>query len=179
MLISAVLPIMSLYKLPHGQYAHSGHVINLPHDVATFANYLPQLLSELDVIVIRRKGAANSHRDFRFRRAAVLHALQWLVANKYYHNVCINSDTLAMLPEDGNLSGLHSVTFNSITGSPCTVDEDETALTFQAPLSPALLTEQETETLCAGVTISPPTSSSSTYTVLASQWFNSYQRVQA
>ena len=38
MLISAVLPIMSLYKLPHGQYAYSGHVINLPQDVASFAN---------------------------------------------------------------------------------------------------------------------------------------------
>ena len=43
MLISAVLPIMSLYKLPHGQYAYSGHVINLPQDVASFANSLPRL----------------------------------------------------------------------------------------------------------------------------------------
>ena len=29
MVVSAVLPIMSLYKLPHGQYAYSGHVIEL------------------------------------------------------------------------------------------------------------------------------------------------------
>ena len=43
MLISAVLPILSLYKLPHGQYhyAYSGHVINLPQDVTSFANSLP------------------------------------------------------------------------------------------------------------------------------------------
>ena len=53
MLISAVLPIMSLYKLPHGQYAYSGHVINLPQNVALFANSLPRLPSELDVIVVR------------------------------------------------------------------------------------------------------------------------------
>ena len=32
MLISAVLPIMSLYHLPHRQYSYSGHVINLPQD---------------------------------------------------------------------------------------------------------------------------------------------------
>ena len=29
MFISAVLSIMSLYHLPHGQYGYSGHVINL------------------------------------------------------------------------------------------------------------------------------------------------------
>ena len=34
MLISGMLPIMSLYRLPHGQYAYSGHVINLPQDIA-------------------------------------------------------------------------------------------------------------------------------------------------
>ena len=31
---------MSLYRLPHGQYAYSGHVINLPQDVTSFANSL-------------------------------------------------------------------------------------------------------------------------------------------
>ena len=50
---------MSLYRLPHGQYAYSGHVINLPQDVASFANSLPRLPSELDVIVVRKEGAAN------------------------------------------------------------------------------------------------------------------------
>ena len=72
MLISAVLPIV---KLPHGQYAYSGHVINLPQDVASFANSLSRLPSDLDVIIVRKEGAANSHRDFRVRRTAVLHAL--------------------------------------------------------------------------------------------------------
>ena len=85
MLISSVLPIMSLYKLPHGQYAYSGHVINLPQDVASFAKSLPRQPSDLDVIIVRKEGATDSHRDFRLRRAVVLHALQWLVANKYSH----------------------------------------------------------------------------------------------
>ena len=61
MLISAVLPIMFLYKLPHGQYTYSGHVINLPQDVASFANSLRRLPSELDVIIVRKEGASNSH----------------------------------------------------------------------------------------------------------------------
>ena len=48
MLISAVMPIMSVYRLPQGQYGYSGHVINLPQDVASFAQSLPRLPSELE-----------------------------------------------------------------------------------------------------------------------------------
>ena len=42
MLISAVLPIMTLYRLPHGQYGYSGHVINLPQDITSLADKLPR-----------------------------------------------------------------------------------------------------------------------------------------
>ena len=80
------MPIMSVYILPQGQYGYSGHVVNLPQDVASFVQSLPRLPSELDVIVVR-KGANQSHRDFRVRRAVVHRALQWLVThNQYYCN---------------------------------------------------------------------------------------------
>ena len=49
MLISSVLPITSLYQLPHGQYAYSGHVINLPQDVASFVNSLPLYVTAMHV----------------------------------------------------------------------------------------------------------------------------------
>ena len=117
MLVSTVLPIMSLYRLPHGQYGYSGHVINLPQDVESFANSLPRLPSQLDVIVVRKEGATQSHRDFRVRRSVVQRALQWLLENNiYYRNVHIDPDALALLPEDADLSGLRSM----IT-LPCTV----------------------------------------------------------
>ena len=43
--MSGVLPIMSLYLLPHGQYAYSGHVIKclLVYDHCRFAKLAPQL----------------------------------------------------------------------------------------------------------------------------------------
>ena len=72
MLISSVFPVMSLYHLPHGQYAYSGHVINLPQDVASFTNTLAQLPSEFDIIVVRKEGAAESHNDFRVRKSVVV-----------------------------------------------------------------------------------------------------------
>ena len=58
MLISAVMPIMCIYRLPHGQkYGYSGHVINLPQDVLSFASTLPRLPSKVDTIVVRKEGA--------------------------------------------------------------------------------------------------------------------------
>ena len=74
--------IMSVYRLPQGQYGYSGHVVNLPQDVASFVQSLPRLPSELDVIVVRKEG------DFRVRCVVVHRALQWLVThNQYYHSL--------------------------------------------------------------------------------------------
>ena len=120
MLISAVMPIMSVYRLPQGQYGYSGHVVNLPQDVASFAQSLPRLPSQLDVIVVRKEGANQSHRDFRVRRAVVLRALQWLVThNQYYHSLGVTIDTTALdqLPQDGNMFQLVSVTEDTTTDS--------------------------------------------------------------
>ena len=102
---------MTLYRLPHGQYGYSGHVVNLPQDVSAFANSPPRHPRDLDVIVVRREGSNQSHRDFRVRRRVVLRALEWLVANNtYYRHITINAEALAQLPEDGDLSGLCTVT---------------------------------------------------------------------
>ena len=72
MLISAVMPIMCIYHLPHEQkYGYSGHVINhvisghfvnLPQDVLSFASTLPRLPSKVDTIVVRKERAnATAH----------------------------------------------------------------------------------------------------------------------
>lgn len=116
MLISAVLPIMSVYRLPHGQYSYSGHVINLPQDIASFVNSLPRLPSNLSILVVRREGSSQAHHvhDFRVRRNVVLNALQWLLSNnKYYKHISIDFNALSLLPEDDNLSSLNSVTLDS------------------------------------------------------------------
>ena len=60
MLISAVMPFMSIYRLPHGQYGYRGHVINIPQDITAFAESLTRYPSELDVIFVRKEGSQNS-----------------------------------------------------------------------------------------------------------------------
>ena len=47
LLIASVVPMMSVYRLPYGQYGYSGHVhvLNLPQDVSSFACKLPRTTS--------------------------------------------------------------------------------------------------------------------------------------
>ena len=120
-----VLPIMTIYRLPHGQYGYSGHVLNLPHDVASFTNNLPCSPSQLDVIIVRKEGATGSHKDFRVRRSVVLHALEWLIEhNIYYRNVTIDHSALAQLPTDGDLTNLPTMRVDSIEENPAREDDD-------------------------------------------------------
>jgi len=105
------MPIMSIYRLPHGQYGYSGHVVNLPQDVLSFATSLPRLPSEIDVLVVRKE-KDPVHQDFRVRRRVVQQALSWLLENNRYYRanqVRMNAEDLEQLPEDGNLSSLMSV----------------------------------------------------------------------
>ena len=105
MLISAVMPLMSVYRLPYGQLGYKGHIINLPQNVSAFASTLPRLPTELDIITVRKQGAKNTHHDFRVRKLVVLHALQWLLNNnKYYRNINLDMRAIDLLPHDGDIT---------------------------------------------------------------------------
>ena len=125
-------------------------MINLPQDVASLANSLPRLPSKLDVIIVRKEEASNPHRDFRVRRA-----LQWLVVNnKYYRNVGINPEALDILPQDGDLSGLHSVFLDSMEDDTDKQHGDEDPYDTHlsgafVPSTTQRMTEQETVSLCS------------------------------
>ena len=141
MLVSALMPIMSTYQLPQGQYGYSGHVINLSQDVASFSNSFPRLHFELDVVFVRKEGTDQSHRHFHVRRNVVHRALQWLVMhNKYYraNNVCIDGNALDQLPEGGNLAQLRviaidSPTMDSPTSSTSTYTSSSAPITSTSP----------------------------------------------
>ena len=79
----------------------------------------------------------------------MLHALQWLIAyNMYYCNVSINYDALALLPHDGDLCGLTTMTiYSEEEESPAQQDADPydalLASTF-IPMPATGRTEQQT-----------------------------------
>ena len=79
----------------------------------------------------------------------MLHALEWLIIhNRYYHNVNINHDVLALLPSDGDLHGLTTMTVSSNEEEPpARQDADpynaHLGSTF-VPMPTTGLTEQQT-----------------------------------
>ena len=108
--------MMSVYRLPHGQYGYSGHIINLPQDVSTFVNSLPRLPSDLDIIIVRKEDSVHTHRDFLVRRLKVLTAIQWLITNNiYFTNITVNSNNVSALPEDQVLSSLPTLSVSNDT----------------------------------------------------------------
>ena len=147
MLISAVIPIMTIYRLRHGQYGYRGHVINLPQDLTTFATSLPRLPKELDILIVRKEGSDCTHRDFRVRKSVVLGALLWLKHhNKYYRNVNIDYDSLNELPEDGNLIGLTGIkTSRNVEEDIPLLENDENSHDVESfvPIAAQKLTELE------------------------------------
>ena len=105
----------------------------------------------------------------------VLCALQWLLANnKYYRSVRVNLEALAMLPEDEDLSGLHSVTLNSTeeaAESQPTQEEDEDSCNTHlsgsfVPSNAQRMTDHQT---VSGRSTDLPATSGSTYSLVASQ----------
>ena len=115
MLIARALPIMRVYIKPGGQRGYSGHVINLPQNIAELAHSLPRYPKDLSVIVVKKKGKDNSFKDVTVRRQNVADALKWLINNNpHYKDININQDSLNSLPEDGVPHDLLSVETENI-----------------------------------------------------------------
>ena len=148
MLISRVLPIMSVYRLPYGQYGYSGHILNLPQDVISFINSLPRSPATLDLVIVMGEGSATSHRDFKVRRSVILRALLWLIEhNMYYSDVTIDHHILSQLPDDIDISD-HFVTVTSNQEQdPLQHDGNPSTDHFQStfvPMATRSQTEQQT-----------------------------------
>ena len=186
MLVAAVMPIMSIYRLPHGQYGYTGHVINLPQDVMSFAHRLPRLPSDLDIVVVRKEGADQSHRDFRVRRLVVHRALQWLITNNIYYranNIHIDEDALAQLPHDANLSNISSIAVETPASSDQLMSEDDPYDAHLArsfiPVATRSMTEQEAvqQSVQQRQSDHPSADQTSTCSHVAFQWGKSNQRI--
>ena len=75
LLIARVVAMVSVHRLPFGQYSYSGHVINFPQDITELTNVLPRLPSEVGIFILKKENATNSHREFRVRRKIVQNTL--------------------------------------------------------------------------------------------------------
>ncbi len=56
---------------------YKGHVLNLPQDIQRLLNRLPSRVADLLVLIVRRHGAEDTHRDFTVRQHKVVEAVLW------------------------------------------------------------------------------------------------------
>jgi hypothetical protein len=142
MLLSPVLPIMSVYRIRSGQTLHRGYIANFRQDNVPFLKEIPRLPSTLPLIIVKRQGEDNQTRQCRVNRARVQAVAQFLISSNPFfvsNNIKINADNLSQLPEDGILQGLAEIILTdaeaeAIDQGPTVVveanDDDEPACVF-------------------------------------------------
>ena len=72
MLISHANPILQVTHARGGQYKYSSHTICFPQDISNIATYLPHLVSELDILVVRKCNYTNKPYELFVSRTHVL-----------------------------------------------------------------------------------------------------------
>ena len=72
MLIARVNPILQVTHARGGQYKYSGHTISFPQDITTIAKYLPRMISNLDIVIVKRKNPSEKAYEFFVFKSRVL-----------------------------------------------------------------------------------------------------------
>lgn len=65
MLISPILPIMSIYRLSGGQLVSKGSVINFKQDITSIVTSLPRLINDLPVLVAKNNGVKINQKNLK------------------------------------------------------------------------------------------------------------------
>ena len=78
MLISKGWPVMRVYRIKGEQRGYDGHLVNLAQNVGDFVKHLPRAAKNLPMIVVRRLGGDDTHKDLLVRRPRVFDVIVWL-----------------------------------------------------------------------------------------------------
>jgi len=126
MLLSPVLPIMTVYRLKSGGNVSRGFVANFRQDSATFIKQIPLTVDQVPILVVRRVGQDNKSADFKVNRSRIDRVGRWLVDNHpgfKHHGVGFNEEQCQLLPENGTLLGLSEVVVDDADVDLDAVDE--------------------------------------------------------
>jgi hypothetical protein len=119
---------MMVYRYRGHQYHYSGHCVSFMQNTTKTVNMLPNLPSELDIVVLRpsnqviesdRRYQRQFRSAFRVRKGHVMTWLRYLKANHPdYRHITISLDRLDTLPVDDDVS----LSFPSVIDNP--LDEE-------------------------------------------------------
>lgn len=103
MLISPIIPVMSVYTLNGGSSKFEGNTINFMQDVHEMAQVLPRLPSQIQLLVCRAPGKRLKDVYFLVNRERVHRFLVEAKRRKLpgFKDIIISEENLAALPENG------------------------------------------------------------------------------
>ncbi len=81
MLISPILAVMSICRLPVGQLISKGYVANFAQDIMPLCNALPRLTKSLPLLIIKKTGQNNENKDFVVNREKITELLRFFSKN--------------------------------------------------------------------------------------------------
>ena len=117
MLISPILTIMSIFRLPGGQLVSRGYVANFSQDIAPLCRSLPRKTSEIPLLIVKKIDQNNESKEFTVNRNRITTLLHYLCENNpdwKAKGITINEDNLSILPENDIPKDLNEVASQNI-----------------------------------------------------------------
>lgn len=112
MLISPIVPIMSIFRLSGGQLVNNGFCASFHQDIQPITKELPRLAADVSIIVIQKKTKQNQNKDFLCDRYRIERVLKFLIEfNEAWSDLGIefSQSNLDKLPEYGIPNGLNII----------------------------------------------------------------------
>jgi hypothetical protein len=112
MLISPIVPIMSIFRLSGGQLVNNGFCASFHQDIQPITKELPRLAADVSIIVIQKKTKQKQNKDFLCDRYRIERVLKFLIEfNEAWSDLGIefSQSNLDKLPEYGIPNGLNII----------------------------------------------------------------------
>lgn len=112
MLISPIIPIMSIHRLQGGAMIQRGYVANFKQDIQPILKELPRLAKDLPILILKKVNQQNQESRFKINRNRVQRVLTYLCQhNKQWvdNGIHINFQSLNSLPIDDVPSDLNNI----------------------------------------------------------------------
>jgi len=81
MLISPILGVMSICRLPGGQLISKGYVANFSQDITPLCTQLPRLTKSLPILIVKKADQENNNKEFKVNRNRVTELLRFFCKN--------------------------------------------------------------------------------------------------
>ncbi|RNA16632.1 ATP-dependent DNA helicase PIF1 [Brachionus plicatilis] len=103
MLISPILVLMSVFRLPGGELTSRGFCANFSQNIQLLITKLPRLPKDLPILILRKKDQLNRSRHFTVNRNRVTICLNYLCQNNpqyIAYGITIDDSAINSLPEN-------------------------------------------------------------------------------